>query len=456
MVVIMSRSLVQVFTLAWLTLALGGCADSATAFEPIEAIDSTCAGVLCGWDNPEGRLLPSASWHEHQQALELADTPTRITRRVPGKPTVSCLSFTFLAEVEPDAQLELQLDFDDDGSIDTRALVPALRWRQTVLSLRTPAEYRSLRVNLERQGPGHVRIASLRVTSELSACADAAPTSQADGATCSIDQTCSSGHCVLGRCVRTGAQLGEEGQACSGSEDCRDGACAAGVCRACAKRGDCAAGATCSVAGQCASRSCTQGALPSAIPYPGEEGTCGDCASDSDCAVTGTFCVLGRCSDCRTDADCAAGKVCGYSEPLDATRRVCRNPLTSIVSRGGLCEVNADCASGLRCGASNGRPKRCGISCSVDAECGTTGVCAMPGATRAVQPPARLSLLPGWQRPVERIATCYPRGLQGNACDTQEQCAFGGGACCDGVCKNTLFDPESASCKAPSETHPLD
>jgi hypothetical protein len=228
------------------------------------------------------------------------------------------------------------------------------------------------------------------------------------------------------------------------------------VCRACAKRGDCAPGVSCSVAGQCAGRSCNQGALPSTTAYPGEEGTCGDCASDSDCAVTGSFCVLGHCAECRTNADCAAGKVCGYSEPLDATRRICRNPLTSIVTRGGLCEADADCASGLRCAAGNGRPKRCGFSCAVDAECGTLAVCAMTGATRAVHPPARLSLLSGWQRPVERITTCYPRGVQGSACDTQEQCAFGGAACCDGLCKTTLFDAESDSCKAPPVDRPFD
>ena len=454
----MSRALISFVALSWALCTLGGCSAPDDLYTPVEAIDSTCAEALCGWDNPLGRLVASASWHEHQEAIELADLPTRITRKLPGTPNVACLSFTFLAEVEPDAQLELQLDFNDDSSIDTRAFVPALRWRKTVVSLRTPAEYRSLRINLERQGPGRVRIASLRLTADSAACADLPATTQSDGAACSIDQTCSSGHCVLGRCTRAGAQATEEGGACSGSEDCRDGACAAGVCRACAKRGDCAPDVSCSVGGQCAGRSCTQAALPSSTAYPGEEGTCGDCASDNDCA--GGFCVLGRCAACRTNADCTAGQVCGYDDPLDAKHRACRSPLTSIVARGGLCEADADCVPGLRCAAASGRPKRCGVSCTVDAECGTTGVCAARGATRAVAPPARLTLLSGWQRPVDRITTCYPRALPGLACTVQEQCGLGlglgGAACCDGVCSTTLFDPETDTCKAPPAANPFD
>lgn len=435
--------------------ALVGCADMGGIVDE-ELVDSTCAEALCGWETKQGSLASSASWHEHQRAVELAETPTRISRKISGTPNVPCLALTFLAEIESDAQLEVQLDYNDDGTIDTRKFVPALRWRKTVVPLRTPSEYRSLRINLERQGQGHVRIASLRLTSDRTACAaEKLPTTLADGALCSIDQTCASGRCVLGHCSSCGPQGCEEGQGCRTSDECRDGACAAGVCRACAKRGECAADVGCSVAGQCSGRSCNQAALPSTTAFPGEEGTCGSCASDAACP--GAFCVLGRCAGCRTNGDCASGQICAYDDALEASHRACRSPFTSIVPRGGLCEVDGDCVTGLRCGAAAGRAKRCGISCAVDAECGTSGVCATTGSTRAVVPPARVALLSGWQRPVERISTCYQRVLSSNlgglggqaalACEVQEQCVTGS-ACCDGKCElGRLFDPDLDDCK---------
>jgi hypothetical protein len=456
----MSRTITLLVLLSWCTLAACTGAD---LDDGGVLIDSTCADALCGWEVSQGSLVSSASWHEHQRAVELAETPTRITRKLSGAPNVPCLSLTILAEIESDGGLEVQLDFDDDGSIDARTSIPALRWRNTTVPLRTPAEYRSLRINLERQGPGQVRIASLRLSADWTSCLSTTPTTQSDGALCSIDQTCSSGRCVLGHCARCGVQGCEEGEGCRSSEECRDGACAAGICRACAKRGDCAEGLGCSVAGQCAGRSCTQAALPATTAFPGEEGTCGSCATDTDCPAT--FCVLGRCAGCRTNADCASGQVCAYDDSLSATHRACRSPLTSIVARGGLCEADEDCESGLRCDASHGRAKRCGFSCAVDSECGTDAVCAAPGATRAVISPARVSLLPGWQQPVERITTCYPKmplsGLgslagQGPACDVQEQCVTPNTACCEGKCASRTFDAERGACKPPHLNTPFD
>ncbi|MEY4508460.1 MAG: hypothetical protein RLZZ450_582 [Pseudomonadota bacterium] len=447
----MSRTIVLFLLLS--CCALTGCAD-AGGFVDEELVDSTCAEALCGWETRAGALVPSASWHEHQRAIELADVPTRITRKISGTPNVPCLTLNFLAEIESDAQLEVQLDYNDDGSIDSRSFVPALRWRKTSVPLRTPSEYRSLRITLERQGAGAVRIATLRLTSDRTACVEKPPTALSDGALCSIDQTCASGRCVLGHCARCGAEGCEEGELCRASDECRDGACAAGICRACAKRGDCAAGLSCSVPGQCAGRSCNQAALPSTTAFPGEEGTCGSCATDAECP--GAFCVLGRCAGCRTIEDCASGQVCAYDDTLEASHRACRSPFTSIVPRGGLCEVDADCVTGLRCGAAHGRAKRCGISCAVDGDCGANGVCASTGATRSVVPPARVALLSGWQTPSERITTCYQRvassltGIVGPAalaCEVQDQCITGT-ACCNGTCEiGRTFDPDLEDCK---------
>lgn len=432
-----------------LAFALAACGAPANGWMDMTLVDSTCAELLCGWDVAQGGLQPAASWHEHQRAVALAGTPARVTRKIAGTPNIDCFAFSFLSSVDGDADLELQLDFNDDGSIDARAAVPAVAWRNTVLGLRTPSEYRSVRISLEKRGPGEVRISTLVLGSELSACADAPPTTLSDGASCSADSTCTSNRCALGKCEACAAGGCAEGAACRTSDECRDGACAAGRCRACAKAGSCVKGEGCSVSGQCASGSCPLGSQPGLSSYPGVEGVCGECARDADCGDE--FCVLGSCSACRGDADCAEGTVCRYADAFEVSTRACLPRITSVVPRGGLCEQSQDCVPGLTCDAAVGRAKRCGIACVSNAECGSGGVCAAPGVSRAVDPPAQLALLPGWSMLTSRIATCYRAAtVLNNSCEVQEQCgALGGLACCSGKCQSATLDPDSNRCVGP-------
>jgi hypothetical protein len=441
-------------TLALFFLALSACSMSGDLFEPIETLDSTCAEVLCGWETRQGAVTPSSSWHEHQRAVLLEGTPAEISKRYPFLKNIDCLSFGFLADIASDAQLTVELDFNDDGRVDTSAAVPAVRWRRFELGLRAPPEFGALRITLRKQGPGQVRIASLVIDSKLESCSTVAPTRLGDDATCSTDATCASGRCVLGQCASCPAGGCAEGDACRSSDECRDGACAGGVCRACAKQGQCAVNEPCSTSGQCAAGSCSFGTLPSRSVYPGADGVCGDCDADGDCA--GGACVLGRCSACRSDGDCGEGKVCRYADVFDVTSRACLARITSTVPRGGLCESSADCAGGLSCGAAPGRAARCGFACVADSDCGSNSVCATAGATRAVDAPATLALLPAWSTASGRIATCYR--LSSTGCEVQEQCTppsinginlgFGLGlACCNGKCTaNATLDPGTNTC----------
>ncbi|HEX5661076.1 MAG TPA: hypothetical protein VFX59_27985 [Polyangiales bacterium] len=441
--------------IALFLLALLACGDE-DAFMPMDVVDSTCAEALCGWNKEQGELAASASWHEHQRAVELTGTPALVSKTYAFVQNIDCLSFSFLADIAPDAQLALELDFNDDKRVDTSAPVPAVRWRRFEVALRAPPEYRALRIALRKQGPGTVRIASLVIDSKLESCSTVGPTKLADGSMCSTDLTCASSRCVLGQCASCAAGGCGEGDACRSSDECRDGACAAGVCRACAKQGACAVNQGCSIGGQCASGSCSFGTQPGLTRYPGADGVCGDCASDAACG--GGYCVLGRCSACRDDADCEGGQVCRYTDAFDVSTRTCMPRITSTVPRGGLCESAADCADGLACGAVEGRAKRCGFACLADTECGSGAVCATSGATRHVDAPATLAILPEWSTAPGRIATCYR--TSSNACEVQEQCksvVISGFtvdadlACCGGKCAQATLNPVDNTCVGGSQ-----
>ncbi|HEY6881441.1 MAG TPA: hypothetical protein VI299_25625 [Polyangiales bacterium] len=438
-------------TLLACSVLIASCAAD-SPFQDIETIDSTCAEVLCGWEVKAGEVTPSGSWHEHQRAVQLNGTPALISKRLDYVPNVQCFSMGVLADVDADAQLVLQLDFNDDGSIDTSTMVPAVQWRHLDLGLRTPPEFRAVRLNLLKQGPGRVRIVELVLRANLAACSDVSPTTLADGSLCSTDLTCASRRCVLGHCARCPEGGCGEGEPCVSSDECKDGACAAGVCRGCAKQGRCAPGEGCSINGQCASGSCIFGEQPSLTKYPGADGVCGDCDDDRDCG--GGFCVLGHCSACRTDGDCLDGKVCRYADNFDIGSRSCMAKITSVVPRGGLCESAADCAAGLSCGAALGHAQRCGVACQHDDQCGNSlsNVCATPGLTTLVAAPAKLALLPDWSKVAARVATCYRRSV--SSCEVQEQCAslesgdlLPDVACCSGRCTHgAVLNPDTNGC----------
>jgi hypothetical protein len=431
------------FWLLVITL-LGGCASD--WFPSMELVDSTCAELLCGWQVEQGALQPSGSWHPQQRALQLTGTPARISKRLPYVPYVQCLSIEVLGDISREAELYFEIDFNDDATVDTSAPVPPSRWRRVSVGLRTPPEYRSVRVALHKKGAGDARIVSLALDAVLGDCRNVTPTTLADGSVCTLDTSCSSGRCALGRCSRCPEGGCAEGEACRSSDECRDGACAAGTCRACAKDGSCAPGQGCSTAGQCAGGSCISGAQPSTTRYPGQDGVCGDCDADADCG--GGFCVLGRCASCRDDADCGEG-VCRYSDALEATARSCQPRITSPAARGGLCESNADCAAGLTCGAAAGRAKRCGIACATDTDCGDGGICAAAGVSRLVDSPAKFALLPAWSAAAGRIATCHRASPFGGSCEVQDQCATSYLACCNGRCDALELDAETNLCHGP-------
>jgi hypothetical protein len=431
-------------------ILLSACAAD-LQFEQMDTIDPTCAETLCGWEVKAGNVSPSGSWHEHQRAVQLDGMPALITKRLDYVRNVQCFSMGVLADVDEDAQLVLQLDFNDDGTVDTSTPVPAVRWRHVELGIRPPPEFRAVRLNLLKQGPGTVRIAQLVLDSNIDDCKLAKPTTLADGSLCSNDYTCSSGRCLLGHCASCPEGGCNEGDACRSSDECRDGACAAGVCRACAKNGSCPTGQGCSIHGQCASGNCVFGEQPSLVKYPGNDGICGDCDEDADCG--GGFCFLGHCSACRSDGDCTDGKVCRWVDTFDIGTRACMAKLTSVVPRGGLCEGAADCGSGLGCAAAAGHAPRCGVACLSDHNCASnTEVCATPGFTTHVAAPAQLALLPAWSKVSARVATCYRRSL--SSCEVQEQCSllastglFPSSACCAGKCSaDAVLNPDTNTC----------
>jgi hypothetical protein len=360
------------------------------------------------------------------------------------------------AKVARDAQLELEFDFGNDGSVDARVAVEPGDWKRRLYHVRTPSSGRHLRTAIAKQGAGEASIEHIVLERGEDKCAALPPLTLANGSVCLDDASCASSYCVLGTCSACGAGGCAEGSACRANTDCMGGACAAGVCRACAANGSCAKGEGCSADNHCAAGTCSFGSKPSLVRYPELDGVCGECNGDDDCP--NGKCVNGQCAECATDADCSGGLRCRYSDAFEAGTRACLPRFDGILPRGALCEVDAECIGGLRCDGSPGRSKRCGVSCRLSTDCAAGEACGETGSVPGVQA-SIYELLPSYTaESLARVRTChapyryaYP---QTTTCEVSAQCPADEyardpsalSACCAGSCSTTSFDLSTGQC----------
>jgi hypothetical protein len=228
------------------------------------------------------------------------------------------LEFSILANVETKPEVELELDFWNDGTVDFREAIPGIRWRKLDLLVRLPAQpFDSLKVALHKQASGTAVFASLAANGSSKCEGDPIVLSDLPlGYGCSQDANCTSGICEVGT-------QGAGQTACS-------------VCRT---NDDCTGGLMC-------------GTLTSEQPRPSRacvprQGTPdGDvCWSDEQC-VHG-HCQNGLCDECVADADCGSDRKCGSLDMPGTRHRACVVP--GSMPNNASCSAAEECASGSCC-----------------------------------------------------------------------------------------------------------
>ncbi|HEX5658324.1 MAG TPA: hypothetical protein VFX59_14075 [Polyangiales bacterium] len=438
-------------------LTLTSCVGDAGSYGMIGG--PTCIEFGCLWTTEQGSVEEVGSWREEQTGHRLVGMPARISRDVDVSAIPDCVEVKLTADVARDAQLELQFDFNSDGSVEVRVPVEPGEWKKRTYYVRAPSAARHLRTSFAKLGPGQASFEYMVLERGDDHCAGLPATTLADGSACLNDASCTSNYCVLGKCSPCAAGGCAEGTACGADKDCMAGACAAGVCRACAANGSCGTGDGCTASTQCASGTCAFGNKPSLIRYPELDGVCGECNADDDCG--GKKCVNGQCSDCATDADCGAGLRCRYTDAFEANARSCVPRFDAILPRGALCEVDAECTGGLRCGGGTGRAKRCGTSCRIAADCVAGEVCGETGSVPGLQAATYELAASYTAQSSARIRTCYAPYVFGGygtttPCEVHAQCTASTsiypldpdalGICCGGGCVVYAADLATGSC----------
>jgi hypothetical protein len=146
--------------LAMLLVLGGGCFDYVDDY----GFQLWCGDVLCAWDLEEGHIERAPTWHEADYGVSFVDDPTAISQLVPSTHLYhGCMRFEAITAVQANAEVRLELDFEDDGSVELERTLERADWENTLFYVNPPTRYDQVRIRLVKYGEGWAVVARLRV-----------------------------------------------------------------------------------------------------------------------------------------------------------------------------------------------------------------------------------------------------------------------------------------------------
>jgi hypothetical protein len=308
--------------------------------------DLWCGDGLCAWKVERGEIQRVATWNKGDPGVELVGSDVAIEQLSPvDSGDGTCLEFTLVANVEPSADVELNVDVFGDGSIEHSERLPTAHWKPLTYDLLIQGPYRGIRFELAKTGDGTAQVANIGArTLQPGDCAGLTPIVPGPaplGASCDPENaaTCASGLCTV--VADPDAWLGisaecegcDDTHPCTGSEVCGLHEPTSPVresSNSCVPPGSKELGERCTIADECASNVCNGGRCSAC-----DAATCASCgdAWPAGPRVCSPGQHLGHAGDaCGTDDDCASA-ICDGSE-----RKECDD--------GRPCASAADCQFG--------------------------------------------------------------------------------------------------------------
>lgn len=165
--------------LACVVAALFGCGGGGLHLADPE-LELWCGNGLCAWDVEQGSVRRVGTWHPDDHGAQLVGDPVVISQRAHIDWDVPCLLATALIYADTGAVVYLEIDIDDDGSVDRRVSVSNSSWEPVTTSLSVPFAappegcwscVRPLRVRLRKTGSGTAILAR----ADLSLCPGRSP-----------------------------------------------------------------------------------------------------------------------------------------------------------------------------------------------------------------------------------------------------------------------------------------
>lgn len=124
-----------------------------------------CGEQPCEWQVEEGEVRQVPTWHEHDYAIELVGAPVVISQQA-KRGAGDCVRIELIADVEPSAMLLVEIDFDDDGSVDWTSPVNRQGFQRMSWDLSPSRSVGAWRFILHKAAEGRAVVTQLRASSE--------------------------------------------------------------------------------------------------------------------------------------------------------------------------------------------------------------------------------------------------------------------------------------------------
>jgi hypothetical protein len=172
--------------------------------------DLWCGETLCNWQVEQGQIARASTWHERDYGVDLIGETVQLSQRGEfGDDRPSCLSYDLLANIDGKAEVQLEMDFDADGTIEFTQVLPLGAWQTLSYKAPAPTWYRAIKFSIRKHGEGHATLARIRVGADID-CQGPAPSTvnRPSGAPCEMSAQCTGGVCdtagsdaaVAGKC----------------------------------------------------------------------------------------------------------------------------------------------------------------------------------------------------------------------------------------------------------------
>ncbi|NOZ86706.1 MAG: hypothetical protein GXP49_10625 [Deltaproteobacteria bacterium] len=315
--------------------------------------DLWCGDSLCSWD-VEGKIERVPTWHEKDYGVALVGNDVKLSQLANLDDTLGlpkCFEFDLLVKKDDQAELFLEMDFQDDGTLEYSHPIPSGDWTPVDYKIKAPTWYSSVRFIVRKTGPGKAVLARIRVQDGMDCMGTPLDLdNRPDGTPCEKNSQCSNGFCTnLDSESDSYLKYGARCTPCKDSNDCGQGQACSFVYEnqhettRCDLSSQKAMGERCVTSEECSTGICCKG-------------TCSSCCSDQDCPL-GQACTkrsLAGMDDAYAFIDppfqCApglgAGKTgdpCLFNDDCISNECLAEQGLTLCAFIGQRCSASSDC-----------------------------------------------------------------------------------------------------------------
>lgn len=205
----MNRLPAMMLALSAMTLLMG----NTSCEEPLNDdpfFDVWCGDALCSWSVEEGEIKRVATWRSGDDGVALVGPEVSLSQV--SEKRFDCFEFDLLTDIDPATTVLLEMDFQDDGSVEYSQPIDGKGWKRLEYRITPPDWYSSVRIRVRKLTEGRAVLGRIHVTRGGGCVTEPLELNdRPEGASCESGDQCLSGTCMpvqIGLCSETDDLVG--------------------------------------------------------------------------------------------------------------------------------------------------------------------------------------------------------------------------------------------------------